>query len=465
MAYDLSQLKLEGISVKEIMDCHIHQKLGEHGTLTLTAIVEKDEFEEVTNLQPLRFYARGEQEETLFCGVITEIFQEEYAGLLRLSLVAKSYSYLMDIKKKSRTFQDVSMTYGGLLKKIVNEYGQGDCFIATADKPTGTLAVQYQETDWQFLKRMFSTLYTPLVCDCRIPSIRIYAGVPALAENHWEFRLQRMLLNFEEGTHLRETGYELRESDGLACFIYLEHWCGIYTSFVYKEIPMVATQLHAFLEKGFLIIEVELKKKESVAIVPEFPMSLVGLALEGTVLAVKGESVRLHFMIDDEYASSDVFWFPYSTPSASPDGSGWYYMPETGDRLRVYFPTKYMKDVLAISAVGCYSGKGGTPDRMANPNTKYLRSASGQEMNMGGDGIRLSSAGDVASLLVGNDGKINAKGLQIQVIAKESISISEATTISFHSKTGASYASQQGGSTKLEDTGNLRLSGTELKIN
>ena len=47
MAYDLSQLKLEGIEIKNIINCQISQIPGEHGELSLTGYVENDKFEEV----------------------------------------------------------------------------------------------------------------------------------------------------------------------------------------------------------------------------------------------------------------------------------------------------------------------------------------------------------------------------------------------------------------------------------
>ena len=86
-------------------------------------------------------------------------------------------------------------------------------------------------------------------------------------------------------------------------------------------------------------------------------MHLTGAALEGTVLEVSGIRIRIHLKIDDGTDSEDVYWFPFSTLSASQDGSGWYYMPEPGDQVRVYFPTKHTKDAVAISAVSAYDGK------------------------------------------------------------------------------------------------------------
>lgn len=463
MSYDLSQLRLDGIKIGRIIDCKICQIPGEHGEMSLTAYAEEDTFDAVRSLEPLALRRQGEREENLFCGVLAEMTEEESGGLIQVHIIAKGYTYLMDIQKKSRTFQDVSMTYSELLRQIIGEYSDSDCIVSMSERPIGSLVVQYQETDWQFLKRLFSTIYMPLTGEIRIPAIRIYAGVPELESNQREYELKEMAMDYKQCAVWREMGCEVREADGLYCLVETEKPYGIFTSFLFRERTMVAEKIHIDCHMGFLRTIIGLKKKEGIIEPPQFPMMLVGLALEGTVLEAKGETVRLHFSIDDGRPSSDVYWFPYSTPSASPDGSGWYYMPEEGDCLRVYFPTKYMKDVLAISAVSNYKGEAGS-DRMADPGTKYLRSASGQEMNMGGSGIYLASAGGAASLKVGNDGKIVVKGNQVEITATESIDIVDAANINFHSAAGALYKSSQGGTAMLDTTGNLIISGSQLKI-
>lgn len=463
MAYDLSQLKLEGIEIKNIINCQISQIPGEHGELSLTGYVENDKFEEAQSLQPLRLYSLEESEENIFCGVLTAISQEARGQLLMLHIEAKGYTYLLDLQKKYRTFQDISKTYSEILHQILDEYEGADCIVAQETGAIGNLEIQYQETDWNFFKRIYSKLYIPLAGEIRIPAIRIYAGVPALNMNQQDYELTEMSLDFKLCSSLKEIGYELSESDVLDCLIKTDKTCGIFTSFYFCELFMVVAGVKAYMHQGVMQIELNLRKKEGIVAVPQFPMALVGLALEGSVLEVKGESVRMHFFIDDGYPVADVYWFTYSTPSASPDGSGWYYMPEIGDRLRVYFPTKYLKDALAISAVSSYKGTG-EPDRMADPSSKYLRSASGQEMNMGGNGIYLASAGKAASLMIGTDGGIQVKGNVVEITADESIDINAETNIEFHSSTGAIYRCEQGGCMELDISGNLKISGSKLNI-
>ena len=50
-------------------------------------------------------------------------------------------------------------------------------------RQTGGLLIQYEETDWVFLKRVLSKAGLLLTPDSRVPGISLYAGVPAFPES------------------------------------------------------------------------------------------------------------------------------------------------------------------------------------------------------------------------------------------------------------------------------------------
>ena len=77
------------------------------------------------------------------------------------------------------------MTYRGLLDQILQSYPGSAYLLSVPDEPVGQLLVQYQETDWQFLKRVFSQQYAPLGACMGQEGIHIYAGVPDLGGD-WE---------------------------------------------------------------------------------------------------------------------------------------------------------------------------------------------------------------------------------------------------------------------------------------
>ena len=48
----------------------------------------------------------------------------------------------------------------------------------------------------------------------------------------------------------------------------------------------------------------------------------------------------------DENEEAGVRWLPYATVYSTPDGTGWYCMPEGGDSIRLYAPNEH--DVLVL---------------------------------------------------------------------------------------------------------------------
>lgn len=83
----------------------------------------------------------------------------------------------MDQEKRCRSFQDTAMTYRELAELVLREYPGSDIQLAFPDVPISSIAVQYQETDWQFLKRLFSSLNDPLTSLSSSDTLRLYAGV------------------------------------------------------------------------------------------------------------------------------------------------------------------------------------------------------------------------------------------------------------------------------------------------
>ncbi len=95
----------------------------------------------------------------------------------------------------------------------------------------------------------------------------------------------------------------------------------------------------------------------------------------GTVVNVSGTAVQVALEIDKVSGNPASFLVPFIPQySASPNGSGWYCMPEPGDDVRIYFPSKNEQEAIALSSASNYPApqSGGT-DRMQDPNIRYLR--------------------------------------------------------------------------------------------
>ena len=150
---------------------------------------------------------------------------------------------------------------------------------------------------------------------------------------------------------------------------------------------------------------------------------------------------------------------PYSTLSASPDGSGWYCMPEIGDRVRVYFPTKKEEEAVALSAVSGYKGA----ERMNNPNARYLKTKSGQELSLVPGHLKLSCGG-ASSLSIGEDGSISVSAAsQVQVCAKGNVTIQAGEELILQAGKSLQMSSTDGGTVRLEPQ-IIRIQGSQVTL-
>ena len=365
MAYGIHDLELKGLSVKTILSVHINHEPGEHGLMELTADMgEKNldtPIQETGNGEKVVLYGRRDGEKTvIFSGVITKLTSKSMGKSCHVTLTARSWSYQMDIKKKARSFQNTSMTYGALVSQITGEYSGAECQILFADVPLGEIAVQYQETDWQFLKRMLSALHVPLVCSEVRENLCVYAGTAQIPARMDVISVEGAWKDMDELAYWKEIGEEITDTDVIGYRIKLNNRIPLYSETTFRSRQLTAEKIEYFTIGSTVYEFVTLKRKSGILQKPIYPMQLVGTAFEGTVKEVQGENMKIHLQIDDAYPGDDCYWFPFSTPSASSDGSGWYCMPEVGDRVRVYFPSKRTGDVIAISAVN---------DRLAEEET------------------------------------------------------------------------------------------------
>ena len=195
-----------------------------------------------------------------------------------------------------------------------------------------------------------------------------------------------------------------------------------------------------------------------------YPMHLIGVALNGNVVNVSGTKVQVSMAIDGYNAKRAHYWFPYSTLSASSDGSGWYCMPEIGDDVRIYFPSKKESEAIALSAVSNYDAPQDGEDRMSDPDSRYLRTVSGQELVLAPDYMKISCGKALSAVTIQTDGKIKIQSQSIvKAMAQEEIALHAEQSVTFHVSEQFVMHSLSGGQIASCE-GNVILQGTEVNF-
>lgn len=467
MAYAADKLVVEGLPITQLDKLEIQCEPGTHGWCRLSGYVESENGESLIygmqEYSPLQIFA---DDSLIFGGLFTSVKVSGMGNTCYVEAEGRTRSILMDQRKRSRSFQDTGLTYRELAAIVLSEYTGAEMSFSIPDVPIGEIAVQYRETDWQFLKRMLSVLYTPLTCHPAAQNIQLYAGVPQIPHKNWTYETVGFQKEMGEYQYWKQCGKETGDDKFQIVRLRTDCMAELFESLEVYGQPLNVRKISGKLEKGIFDCGCELQKAEGILARREYPMHLIGTALEGEVLAVSGIQLRVHLEIDDGNNQPDVHWFPFSTLSASQDGSGWYYMPENGDQIRIYFPTKHTKDAIAVSAVSSYDGKNDSvPDRMGTPSTKYLRNPSGQELKMGEDGVTLSCNGGTASVTMGNEGDVSlyaANTLLVQ--ASNNVELTAETEINLSAAQAAVISCAKGGNIQMQPGGMLLVQGTEVKV-
>lgn len=418
------ELKLEGLEgVMRILSFSFWQEPGKHATARLEALAEEGLAEEPGLSQRWIRVLVGEAADPLFCGRLRWIEQQQVKGDHRLTLELVSGTSLLDQKRKSHSYQDIAMSYGKLLDQAARQAGGMVLYPAgLEDIAIGFPKIQYEETDWEFLKRMASHLGLSLYPQVEQPKAGLWVGLPqAEGAKAFDWRHYRIVwdsrydeLGGEKAGNSRDRfiSYEV-ESEG-------SYGCGQEVTFQGKGLTICSKSCRS--EGGELLFTYRLGYPEWAGQRRLSHKKLSGLSLLGEVISREGERLKLKLDIDREHSdwkqekAYAFLWCP-------PTGNLMYMMPAQGSRVSLYFPRGEEEGAVAVNCIRREGEAQGRSYRERGlktegkelklyPDCMGVESISGKVMLDDLEGIRIS--GDKALQIIAR-GKIRIEGKGVQV--------------------------------------------------
>ena len=130
----------------------------------------------------------GNSTEKIFLnGVINELqINETTAGALTVEITAISKSLLLDRIPRYRSFQDPTLTYSAIAEEINGNYGTNDGKIVNVGEDmqiVPRMTIQYNETDWEYLKRIASYTGQPVMAYSDKVFVGFFKNMPAQTPN------------------------------------------------------------------------------------------------------------------------------------------------------------------------------------------------------------------------------------------------------------------------------------------
>ena len=153
----------------------------------------------------------GNSTEKIFLnGVINELqINETTAGALTVEITAISKSVLLDRIPRYRSFQDPTLTYSAIAEEINGNYGTNDGKIVNVGEDMQALprmTIQYNETDWEYLKRIASYTGQPVMAYSDKVFVGFFKNMPAQIPNLKYSQFGKRTK--EERTYFKITGTE-----------------------------------------------------------------------------------------------------------------------------------------------------------------------------------------------------------------------------------------------------------------
>lgn len=444
---DLSGICFEcDVSLQKIESICIETEINRHGICRIKGVVDRKYYEEnpefMAHACSFRIvYRSAQNQEVLFSGFIQEAECYTEAGLHMASITGVSNSKKLDFERKSASYQDVSMNFEELFKRIAEPDGR-ILLSENREKITGRPFIQYNMTDWEFIREMADTLSMPVIPSCSGDSADILIGAQEQGAVSLSSVLHKQIVSYP-GMARRYGGVA---SDFICCEVEVCDYLRLGERISLDGAEWVIVRAQTVSKQGFITHTYRLMQERGISYFCRGEHRNRNYALPGRVLSAEGNTVRIHLDIDEEQEEGKAY--PYEYYPAS--GNVMYAMPEAGSKVM-------------LSVTEHFPGYGIVTDCMPDPaggrnyRQRRLDTAEGKRIFLGETGAALGS---------GNNGKKAvslADSKEIGISSDRSVRMRADGTIRFRASGGINAST--GAMLSIEQSGTINgivFSGNEI---
>lgn len=452
----------------------ISQELNQHSKLELEAILSgklrETDFYKIDDTVTITYKSDGKTK-ILFSGIIDKLSLEKDGEKRKIRITAWDHTWNMDQIRRKRLFQNPSMKIKEVIKEVLSSYQNSDFLFCMQDREIGRLFIQYEETDWEFLKRFLSNYGVMIYPEVTHPAEKIQIGLQTKPSScKLDFLPYEIIQDFESYYEQKKNGQDaISLSNNLGYRITSYELLEIGDQIRYKGNVWYISSTQRKLHKGLLVNTYELHKKEKLKSIPYSNKRITGVSIDGVVADVKRNKVQIKMDIEAGSGGASNYWFPFSTVASSSDGSGWYCMPEIGESVRIYFPVENEKEGYAITSIKAHEPKsqnGGssanatdTIDPMGDPNVRNIQTEQNNQVQFKEDGVYIMAGEGKGSIILKNDGTVVLDALQaIQISSGEMLNIIANNELILKSQTKIQIKSDSGADIEMKP-GEIKLHG------
>ena len=377
---EYSDLKfISSFAMEKILDFQTWEDPGEHARGNFRLLLSENETGINGLNAPIQLCGHGNTAGALFCGYQEKVEIKEEGRYRIADVQAVSGTILLDQKKCNRVFQKKAQTYMGIANTVTADTEHSACILPGSDMQTGGTLIQYQETDWNFLKRMASQLGLPLVPDISYYYPRFYLGLP-----EGEKKELGEILSCDmcfDGRYYAVSGRCTVDRKDFICYdVVTGTRLSLGDRVTYEGRELTVSRKKTELVRGEVIFTYRLAGSSYTWVPWEDNLDYTGMSFVGAIVGTQGEQVEVAFDIDQTAAGGNRYGFAPAT------GNLMYCMPQKGTKTSLYIGNGNEAQGIAT---GCIRTNGSTCEGTTIESNGGL-------VLMAKEGIRLESMTGIA---------------------------------------------------------------------
>jgi hypothetical protein len=439
---DVGKIIVSPFVFESILEIKIEKRLNEHSTLYVCGIVrDENQFTPVTSMTEGSAVKCENNGLVYFNGVLQSVKITCVDDVHRLEVYAISNTILLDTVKHKRSFQDNAQNYQSIVETVIADAGASVTYNASA-MTVENIILQYNETDWEFAKRLAShtqDVLIPITADT--PAFHLGApdagGAQLITKDYATSR------DFDAFRSMSMQENPLSAEDVTLYTVETDEFIGdIGEKFSLNGADLHVCRLSLSLVHSALTVTYTLCGKKALAAPKFYNRAITGLIIDGKVLEVENDTLKLRLDNDTkrgvEQDTDEAHFFKYATGYSMEKHTGWYVMPEEGDIVQLLFPREDEQYAYAASAL-----RQEDTERTVDYLVKYLRTSFGREIKMDKDEILITTVDDETFVRIHKDNGEGGGSLGIEIITPNRVLIKSGSKINIESEDDMTITTQK----------------------
>ena len=439
------------VELNQVLNFEMTAEMNEHAILKLEGLMNNITDESHSDLIGKKMSLICEEEGVnipVFTGIIQEtrlVFKGEEC-YIKLKCISSSYEF--DQNKKCYFYQNKHMTYRQMLD-LVSGKGRNILFTCGSGLELNTPLLQYEETDWEFCKRIASQFGSVVIPEITGEYPQISVGVIGgkqyqledtnnyKCQMEWgEYRKKRLLFQCNPEDFCIYT-----VSGSLNYMLGDKVW--------FKDSKKIVISKHVSFKNGLIQVEYKLGSEAVAGIKPFYNHRICGLCLGGTVKWTSKEKIKVKLDLDQNKNPLDEELFAFEYVPIS--GNIMYTMPEKGTKVQLYFSNEKENSGIVIGSVN---------EKIDYPeaSVKIFQTKEGKRLDIQSTQIELTSEVSQISMALSDQLGINLFSQKdIFINANDSIKIRTGGNVTMDTPMGYHFENKKSGDC-------IDLSGNEMRM-